>query len=690
MNYLIVDLETYGFKTYKRFCNPLDPNHYVVANCYKMRGQEATVEYSVTGLDIQTFFDNIDLESVDLLVGQNFKFDMLWFWGCERFQTWLKNGGRIWDTLQAEYLLRGQQGQVHGGRGKDSLSLDALSIKYGGTLKDEEVKADFKNGKTVLDIPKDKLIEYGKYDVINTEIVFLGQVKAAKKLNMVPIISVYNEHLLAVTEMEYNGMYVNQERAERLEAELALKLEQIEDELNENLREYKLWPVNDLPFNVASPKQMATLFYGDLATVTRTENMIAEDGTVLRFKSGLKKGEIKTRKVKHDIFIEGFKIPFDESWRTDTGGRGTGADILKELCDLCPREDLKEIVNIILEFKKYHKLLGTYLRGTVSLAHPDGCVHSEYQTCHTETGRLSSRVPNLQNQPPAVIELFESRYGKAGRIIEADFSQLEVVVQAYITQCTKMIEDIESGLDFHCMRLAYAVGKEYDEVVKLCDTEKEWKTKRSKVAKPISFQKAYGAMPPKIAATAGISEELVQKVFDKEDERYPEINAFYEGMVSTIDRNSIVSDIPLQVRVNGIYKQSKKHFTTLGKWQNINGKIYTFAKKAVLGKKGIFEYWSMPNVMNYPIQGTAADIVAMQTAKVFRYMIHHRDKGLMVNEIHDSNILDVREEYVDEIQENVVRILSDVKTSFKERFDLDFNAPISVDANNGLTWKEAK
>jgi len=698
MNYLIVDLETYGFKTYKRFCNPLDPNHYVVANCYKMKGCEAQVEYNAEGISIDTFFDNIELESVDLLVGQNFKFDMLWFWGCERFQTWLKNGGKIWDTLQAEYLLRGQQGQVHGGRGRESLSLDALSLKYGGTLKDEEVKADFKNGKTVLDIPKDKLIEYGKYDVINTEIVFLGQVKLAKRRGMVPIISVYNEHLLAVTEMEYNGMYFNKEKALESAKKIVKKLEVISSDAVGMLTDNSLWPCKDLEFKITSSKHLATLLYGGHASITKTVQMMDSEGGLIRFKTGKKAGEIKTRKEKHEIYIQGFSIPFDESWRTDSGGQGTGTDVLKDVKAITNDERVKSFLEIVLEYRKYSKILSTYLyakrgnteTGLVALLHPDGCVHSEYQTCETETGRLSSRNPNLQNQPPFVSEMFESRYGDDGVMMEADFSQLEVVVQAYITQCTKMIQDVESGVDFHCMRLAYAVGKEYDEVVDLCATDKEWKTKRSKVAKPISFQKAYGAMPPKIAATAGISEELVKLVFEKEDERYPEINAFYEGMIEALDKNHMESNVPLEVRVNGIYQTSKKRNTILGKWQNINGKIYTFKKKAVLGKNGIFEYWSMPNIMNYPIQGTAADVVAMQTAKVFRYMIHNRDKGLMVNEIHDSNILDVKKEYADEIQENVVRILSDVKTSFKDKFGLEFNAPISVDANYGQTWKDAK
>lgn len=697
IKYLVIDLETYGYKTYKRFCNPLDPNHYVVANAYKFQKQEAQVDYRREGIPIEEFFDNIDLDSVNVIVGQNFKFDMLWFWKNEKFQDWLRDGGMVWDTLQAEYLLRGQQGRAHGGTGKESMSLDALSLKYGGTLKDEEVKDVFSTGGTVLDIPKDQLIEYAKHDVINTGIVFEAQLRQAKKMGMLPIIKVYNDHLLAVTEMEFNGMYLNSEKARDYAARLEIKLEKINAKLINLLTDNELWPQHMLEFNMGSPAHMANLFFGGTSKVTQKNAMVDEEGETIRFKSGARVGQVKTRNEVVEIMIPGLNEPFKSKWATASGAKGTGADVLADLSVVTKNQLTKEIIKLLLDYRKYSKVISTYLykkkanteSGLVPLVHPDGCVHSEYQTVETETGRLASRNPNLQNIPPFVASLIESRYGANGRIVELDFSQLEIVVQAYITQCPMMLKDIEDGVDFHCLRLSYAEGMDYEQVYNLCQTEDVWKKKR-KNAKTISFQKSYGAHSSKIATETGLPESVIKEVFDKENERYPEIEQYYKGMTDYLDATCVESDKPLDVRVDGVYHTHPTLLQTVGKYQTLTGKKYTFFKKATRTKRGVFQYWPGPNIMNYPIQGTAADIVAMQTGRVFRYMINQRDKGLMINEIHDSNVLDVKEEHVEEITKGVQNVLEDVKTSFKEVFDMEFNAPIRVDAGNGINWREAK
>lgn len=697
-NYVIIDLETHGHKTFKRFCNPLDINHYIVAVAYKFKGQEAQVDYCRGGIPPNEAFKNIDLTNVDVIIGQNFKFDLLYLWHSTILQDWLKAGGRIYCTLQAEYHLRGQQGVVYGkddGAGK--MDLDALSLKYGGTVKDSGVKEVWKNGGTVLDIPKDQLIEYAAYDVINTEIVLRGQLKQLAAKGMTALVGVYNEHLLACTEYEYNGMYFNAEKAMQYAAKLEIKLEGMRDQLTQLITDNNVWPQEMLAFNMNSPIHMANLLFGGGATVTQKAPMLQEDGEAVRFKSGAKVGQVRTRNEKVDILIPGLNEAFDEAWKTDAGGRGTSGDVIKEVSTRSKNKITQDVIGALLEYRAGAKLLSTYLykkkpkgdSGLVPLVHPDGCIHAEYETTFTETGRLSSRNPNAQNIPPVITELFESRYGKDGSMIELDFSQLEIVVQAYVTQCPKMIEDIKAGVDFHCLRLSYAEGMDYEEVYNLCQSEPRWKLKRKK-AKVISFQKAYGAHPSKIAKEVDLPEDVIMNVFDKENHRYPEIQAYYDGITEYLDSNCYETDRQLDVRYDGKYFPHPRMKEVVGQYQTITGKLYTFTKKAVKTKRGIFQYWPGPNIMNYPIQGTAADIVAMQAGKVFRYMIHNRDKGLMVNEIHDSIVLDVKDEYVEEITKNVKEILESVKESFKEKFNLKFNAPIGVDAGSGKTWSEAK
>lgn len=687
--YLVLDLETYGKTTYKRFCNPLDPDHFVIANAYKRQGDEVKVDYDVTGLETNCLFDNIDLDSVKVMVGQNFKFDMLWFWSNEKFQGWLKNGGVVWDTALAEYLLQGQQGAMEG----QALNLDALAIKYGGTLKDKEVKGFFVDGHTVLDIPEEQLKEYAKEDVTNTELVFLGQLRAAKKKGMLNIIKIYNEHLLALTEMEFNGMNVDIKKARSYADKISERLELIYAKLVSILMENELWPQEDVEFNLNSTKHLSCIFFGDNIKIVKRDPLLDEEGNVVVFKSGAKIGTPRVKLREYEAFVPGLNLEFKEEWRTDAGAKGTSVDVLTDILCESDNEIAKEIINLLLKYRKYKKILGTYLytpdgKGMVNLVHPDGKVHSEYNTFKTKTGRLSSDNPNLQNVPPFVTKIFNSRFAN-GSIMELDFSQLEVAIQAYITQSSDMIQDIKDGVDFHCLRLGYAEDRPYEEVKQLCSEDKEWKDKRKK-AKVISFQRAYGAHPKTIAADTELPVEVIETVFQKEDKRYPEVNQFYKTMLENIEDTCTEIKKPLMIKVNGELKASAEKKTKMGQYQSVTGKLYTFFNKAAMTSHGLFQYWPMPNIQNYPIQGTAADIVSMKVGEVFRFMLNNRDKGLLINEVHDSVILDIKEEYSEEIGKKIQSIMEDVDTSFKQKLGLSFNVPIKVDWNYGKTWYDAK
>lgn len=696
--FLTLDLETYCTKSFKRFGNALDKNNYIVAVAYKYMHEDAQVDYCREGITADAAFKNIDLSRVHTIIAQNARFDLLYLWSSETLQEWLRQGGKIFDTLQVEYLIRGQQ--VSGfKRGKKTgrMDLDSLVLKYGGTFKDKEVKNVFADGGTVLDIPAQQLIDYAKEDVVNTELVAFKQMKVIHARGMTAISDVYNDHLLATVEMEYNGMYINKDVANKHRETVEQKIEQINADIDACIKDAEIWPHNLTEFNVGSALQLSTLLFGGNLDVKQRVEMLDDEGNAVVFKSGKNKGAVRTRIQMSTVMIPGLNEKFKEEWRTDKGGRGVGVDVLQELLQVTENEITKRFVSLLLERRKLDKILATYLykrrgkteSGLLPLIHDDGCVHSEYQTVETETGRLSSRNPNLQNVPPFVIDMFDSRF-KNGVICELDFSQLEIVVQAFVTQCDNMLEDIEKGIDFHCLRLSYAENADYDDVVKLCDADSNWKLKR-KNAKVISFQKSYGAHTSKIAVSTGLDEAVIKRVFELEDERYPEINGFYKSIVEELDKTSIRSGGPLEVRVNGKYVYHKSLKQYVGKWQSITGKIYTFQKKAVETKQGrLFEYWNMPNIMNYPIQGTAADIVAMQMARVFRFMIKHRDKGLMVNEIHDSCILDLKEEHAEKIAAHVQKIMKDVAGSFKTRFGITFNAPIEVDYVIGKNWKEAK
>jgi DNA polymerase I-like protein with 3'-5' exonuclease and polymerase domains len=312
----------------------------------------------------------------------------------------------------------------------------------------------------------------------------------------------------------------------------------------------------------------------------------------------------------------------------------------------------------------------------------------------TKTGRLNASKPNMQNVPEELRSLVISRFAN-GVIVNFDYSQLEVCVQAYLAQSDKMIQDIKDGVDFHVKRLAYAEELTYPEVVaKLAmDTTGQWKAKR-RAAKTVSFQKAYGAHPEKIAKETHLPVETIERIFAEEDREYPEIAQFNKTVEESIRRTRVPTTNPLPIRDKdtGIYITRAHEAQGVGYYQSITGKRYHFLEKASTSEKlrhtdrDPFRYFSGPEIANYPTQGTAADIVALSVGRVWRLINHPGIK--LINEVHDSLVLDV-DYSVPGIETRIAIIqttLEDVKGTFKHYLNIAFNCPIKVDVQISKSW----
>ena len=559
----------------------------------------------------------------------------MYLWSSERLQEWIKGGGKVWDTLLAQYLLDGQR--------KVPRDLDTLALRYGGTLKDDRVKVMYDAGLTSKEIPKDIIVEYAEHDVHNTQRVALCQMKEVRHINAYPLIKVYMQHLLAVTEMEANGLHVD---TEALQAHRA----RYENEIVTTTHDLKEM-IGDDNFNPMSNQQVSKIIFNGVIKSVDEKTLIKLPSTP--FISGILKLRELNKILKTYIYTEVY-------YKRDNKAKGIKAGESRATTGLKP------------------------------LIMPDGCIHSEYSMAFTATGRLSSGNPNVQNLPPAILDIFTSRF-EDGYIAEFDFHQLEIVVQAYLSQSENMIQDIEDGVDFHCKRLSYAEQRPYKEVFDLCQTDKKWALKR-KAAKQISFQKAYGAHPESIAKSTGLKQSTVELVFQKEDEDYPEIRQFYELVLEEVQNTRVVTSNPLKIKVKatGEFIEMPGESEAYGTYQSLTGKLYSFYEKAVLTSRGVFRYFPMPDIQNYPVQGLAADIVAMMAGEVFKFGINHRDKFLIINEVHDSIIIDVKKDHLEFAKKEICSILNNTSTYFKQHFGLDFNVPLSVDVKVGRTWKDCK
>ncbi len=389
------------------------------------------------------------------------------------------------------------------------------------------------------------------------------------------------------------------------------------------------------------------------------------------YASGKNAGTFKTRKVKVDDLTKPKKRackpeytfprmtePKPE-WRSDADENvySTASEVIEEL----GYRDLPFLKSMAL-LQAMTKDLGTYYittdkkgveKGMLTLVGPDGIIHHSINHCSTVTGRFSSSDPNLQNIPKGnksdVKTLFRSRWGVDGTIIQSDFSSLEVYVQAILTRCKLLIEDLKAGIDMHVMRLAASTGMPYDELLILCKGTKdippvkEWDYKRTG-AKVFSFQRAFGAGINKIAASTGMSVEDVQALVDGEVARYPEIEVYYENLTRKIAENRVPSSTFVPHPIT-------KQMTQLGKsyYRTPDGKLYAYIESttpAFLAQRKrdpILASFSPTQIRNYVVQGTGGEWMKAAMWLMIRAFYAHRNLGhraLLVNTVHDAAYAD--------------------------------------------------
>lgn len=644
-------------------------------------------------------------------------------------QAWIEfidGGGMVWDCQLAEYLLHGMTQEFHmcsmdetapryGGNLKDDAVKSLWAAGVDTWEIDRTLLMDYLVGTNDTD-------DVG--DIGNTERMFLGQLSAFRARDGLRSALLNMGALCFTVEAEYNGMYVDKEwalaKAKDLEVELATATAELESFIpalpegltfNWNSRFHKSALIfgGSVKYTAKVPIMAAdggpTYVQKDelhwvLVDGTTTATSPAEDfenlGRYTTYGSGKNKGEYKTKKVKvddltkqkfrnEDMLFEfpGYTTP-DAAWasKSDEGVYSTAAEVIEAL-------SLRNLpfTKALGRRADLHKDLSTYYittdektgesKGMLTLVGPDGLIHHKLNMTNTVTGRLSSSDPNLQNVSKGELDeetgeekgsqikrAFVSRF-KGGKIIQSDFTSLEIYVQAILTECRQLIEDLKAGLDMHVLRAEQAWGKEegmtYNEIIWVLDTKKnpgdsrfkKWKKLRGN-AKVFSFQRAYGAGVTKIAVTTGMSEDEVEALVLVEAKRYPELGAYIERMTEAIKRNRVSTqrfvphpDAGRQgVPVGLTCQLGRSHWTTP------DGKMYSFSESPSpvfiankpASKGGCAQSFSPTEIKNYPMQGTGgewakASMYVSLRAFYRQYVINPKEwlgQALLVNQVHDA------------------------------------------------------
>ncbi len=472
------------------------------------------------------------------------------------------------------------------------------------------------------------------------------------------------------------------------------------------------WPLfNKLPRN---PNHEYMSCVDGRYTITLPTGRVFYQDTYL---GGKKAGEPKTKKVdvpgelkvKYQDFY--YTLPRmtepDDDWlgklNDGQGGPvwGTDKDVVAELGtrDIPFLKDYSR--NAALD-----KELGTYYMradktkgyvGMLTCVQPDDhIVHHSLNHVNTVTTRLSSNNPNMQNLPRAdkseVKAMFVSRFGPVdGKMVEMDYSQLEVVVQGWLSNDANLIRDLLLGIDFHCKRVSAKFGVTYEEALDFCKNDqngevyKIWKPRRTGV-KEFSFQRAYGAGAAAISAATKMPLEDVKELMVLEDAMYPGVGQFNDRVMREIEASAEGFRDP--ERGWNVYRK--------GQWQAPTGTLYTWRSwdaPAFLQRKGIKESFKPTETKNYPVQGTGGEIVQMVLGVMWRWFVANDNFGglaFLVNTVHDCYWADTHASVTDKVVAGMQKIMNSVQLLLKIKLGCDCPVPFPSETEVGPNMHDLK
>tara|TARA_R110000772_G_scaffold83854_2_gene177356 strand:+ start:151 stop:1320 length:1170 start_codon:yes stop_codon:yes gene_type:complete len=386
MSYLVLDVET----TISNKGNPFDQTNKLcmVGLLTAKEKMIYDIEYSVDPYKESLKQIQLAVDKCDVLVGFNIKFDLHWL---ARYGITFANK-RIWDCQLTEFILRNQS--------KAYPSLNGVSEYYDLGNKLDEVKENYwKNGIDTDKVPKDILIEYLEKDIELTEQVMSMQMKELADLPQLRrLISLHNQDLLGLQEIEFNGLKYEYKTSQILGDELD---EQI-SKLNEKLFSYHAYD----NFNPNSGEHLSAFLYGGIIK-ERFQRPIGH------YKTGVHAGEVKYKwDERHKEFPQKIK-PLVGSELKKEGFYSTNEDTLRKLKG---NAEAKNILQTLLTRATLEKRKTTYYHGLVKLIDEmnwkKDTIHGQLNQCVAKTGRLSSSKPNLQNFDGEIKSLFTTRYGE--------------------------------------------------------------------------------------------------------------------------------------------------------------------------------------------------------------------------------------------------------------------------------------
>lgn len=321
--------------------------------------------------------------------------------------------------------------------------------------------------------------------------------------------------------------------------------------------------------------------------------------------------------------------------------RSTSNEVLITLVDDHP------IINKVIEYRKYAKLISTYVEGLKPHVCKDGKIHAEFNQALTTTGRLSSSNPNLQNisvkdEEGKMIRKAFFYHDENYEILSLDYSQIELRVLASLSDCKNMLEIFNKKEDIHASTAKLIFKLDRD------PTEQERRR-----AKTVNFGIVYGISDWGLAEQLGLHPNEAKKLIVGFYEAFPEIGQFLRNIVEEAKENGYVSTLLGRRRY-------------LRELHDSNYQVREFAKRAA---------------MNAPIQGTAADLIKLAMVKIHKALQEGGFKTKIVLQIHDELIFKVPKEEKEVVYPLIKNIMEHA---------LNLKAGLEVTGNFAKDWYDTK
>ena len=493
------------------------------------------------------------------------------------------------DTMLASYTLDA---------GLNRHNLDTLSEIHLGhkTITFKDLVGSGKKKITFADVDLKKATEYAGEDADVTFRLYQLLKDRLDQEKLTKIYEIFEKPMVKIlSEIEINGIKVDKEYLKKLSKNFTNKIFKIEKEI---------YSLAKKEFNIGSPKQLGEIIYNELKIASLKKT---------------KKGSLATNaKILEDLTFKGHKFP-----------------------------------SLVLDWRQLSKLKNTYTDALQDHINSNtNRVHTSFLLAATNTGRLASSDPNLQNIPIKTEDGREIRKAfvaeKNNILISADYNQIEMRILADLADVKELKKAFTNKDDIHSI----TASQVFNISIKKVDANLRRK------AKAINFGIIYGITQYGLAKQISVSNQEALEFINSYFKKFPEIKDYMQSTVKFCRKNGYVSNIfGRRIHLRGI---NDKNFS-----------VRSFQERAAI---------------NAPIQSSAADIIRLamiQLHELIKLKKIYDTKMLL--QIHDELVFECKKTNQSAVEKIVKKTMESVSSSEHHMFTI----PLDVNVNSGINWEEA-